>query len=133
MWYLQDRAQAAIRDNKPVAGTPFSARARTTGRLFPGKLAPPQAPYDTQVLKASGSPAVQAGLSRAQPVEQVVDQPGESAAAAATSATESYRAATKAAIHIQVCVLASQVLYWSFDSGCPHSHAAALPSLLQRH
>ena len=74
MWYLQDRAQAAIRDNKPVAGTPFSARACTTGRLFPGKLAPPQAPYDTQVLKASGSPAVQAGLSRAQPVEQVVDQ-----------------------------------------------------------
>jgi len=34
MWYLQSRAKDAIRDQKPIAGSPFNQKAKDANRLF---------------------------------------------------------------------------------------------------
>jgi hypothetical protein len=34
MWYLQSRAKDAIRDQKPIAGSPFNQKAKDAKRLF---------------------------------------------------------------------------------------------------
>ena len=34
MWYLQSRMKDAIRDQKPIAGSPFNQKAKDANRLF---------------------------------------------------------------------------------------------------